>query len=549
MAVVEVELNSPEPKAPQQLTLAETLVQIAAERPDARAMSCFGQHWTYAELEEQVRAAVSVLEDAGIAFGDRIILQQQNGPQFLILALAAWWLGAVIVPVSPMYTAAEISGVARDSGARAWCMTPHVWEKQGDRAVIDGDIEVLISARTADFVEQVPARVAPGEDGAVPERVLVLKAEMAHHLAASSSVREPVPSASDTAIMAYTSGSTGRPKGVILSHANLLTVGHAYTLASGVANAAEVLLATAPLVHITGLSLHIGAWLASGCQLVLTERFDPETQLQAIQEERVTWTTGTATAYLSMMKIADVDSYDLSSWRYGGCGGAPIPPNFSDEFQEVLGAQLGPGYGLTESTSAVTTTAVGATPRVDEQTGVVSVGTPLAGMRVRIVDEAGAEVPAREEGRIQIYGGGVGHGYWGDEVGTRETFLESGWLHTSDVGFLDEDGWLYIVGRKSQMIIASGYKVWPRQVEDVLYAHPAVREAAVVGAPDPYRGETVVAFVSLKHDVTEDELKAHCRASLAAYKVPKSIRISPELPKNNNGKINTLQLKDEVARA
>lgn len=533
---------------PERGTLADALVGITAERPDARALSCFGEHWSYAELEAQVRATAAMLDEAGVKFGDRIILQQQNGPQFVLVALASWWIGAIVVPVSPMYTAAEIAGIARDSGARAWCMSPHVWETQGDAVTSQVSIDILFEARTADFVTKVPARVSLGEDGTVPAHGRNLRDEIARRLDTAAAVVSPVPSASDPAIVAYTSGSTGRPKGVILSHANVLAVGRGYTIASGVANPDEVLLATAPLVHITGLSLHIGAWLASGCHFALTERFDPETQLQAIETDRVTWTTGTATAYLAMMKVAEGKSYDLSSWRYGGCGGAPIPPNFASEFKKALGPQLGPGYGLTESTSAVTTTPMGEAPRVDAETGVVSVGSPLPGVRLRIVDEQGSELPAREEGRIQILSGGVGQGYWGDEQSSRETFLESGWLHTGDVGFLDAEGWLYIVGRKSQMIIASGYKVWPRQVEDVLYEHSAVREAAVVGAPDPYRGETVVAYVALKQKVTEDALKEHCRASLAAYKVPKTIRIMSELPKNANGKINTLELKADAAK-
>ncbi len=481
-----------------------------------------------------------------------MIVQQQNGPQFVIATLAAWSIGASIVPVSPMYTSAEVKAIAIDSGARAWLMTPRQWDAHGEAAVSGTNLRVLLTARTSEFSESVEPRIAEAEDGDGPVEGIRFAKEIAANLGSPPRIgglagEQDAPGPSEEAILAYTSGSTGRPRGVRVSHGNLISIGRAYVQASGVDSEAEVLLAMAPLVHITGLSLHIGAWLATGCQLVLADRFEPATFLKAIEEHHVTWTTGAATAYLAMMK-AGAENVDLSSWRYAGCGGAPIPPQLAREVAASLGVELGPGYGLTESTAAVTTTPVGEVTRVDEETGIVSVGKPLPGVSVRIVDEHGATLKPHQEGLIQVAGPGRTLGYWQDEVATRAAYLPDGWLQTNDMGFRDDRGWLYIAGRQSQVIIASGYKVWPRQVEDVLYAHPLVREAAVVGAADEYRGETVVAYVSLKAPVSEEELREYCQEALAAYKVPRAVRFLPELPKNPNGKIDSLRLK-EMANA
>ncbi|MGO1542787.1 MAG: class I adenylate-forming enzyme family protein [Gulosibacter sp.] len=531
------------------LTAYGVLSASVARQPDAIAVVSFGRSWTYAELDRDIRAAARVLQDVGLQRGDRLIVQQQNGPQFLIAALAAWSFGASIVPVSPMYRAKEVRQIAVDSEAKAWLMTPKIWDGQGQDTVTGTGIRILLTARTSEFVAGAPARIADAEDGNGPRDAISLAAGIEEQRDKSredsASPLSPQLSAGDEAVLAYTSGSTGRPRGVVIPHSNLISIGRAYAEASGVDAADEVLLAVAPLVHITGLSLHIGSWLATGCRLVLADRFEPQLFLQTIQDERVTWATGTATAYLAMMK-AGAEKFDLSSWRYAGCGGSPIPPQLATEVEASLGVQLGPGYGLTESTAAVTTTRVGEPTRVDRETGIVSVGRPLPGVEIRVVNDSNEALPPGNEGLIQVSGPGRAAGYWRDQEATAAAFLNDGWLQTSDVGFLDNDGWLYIAGRRSQVIIASGYKVWPRQVEDVLYAHPSVREAAVIGVRDEYRGESVKAYVSLKEETSPSELREHCKASLAAYKVPSTVEVLSELPKNPNGKINHLQLKDEA---
>ena len=260
----------------------------------------------------------------------------------------------------------------------------------------------------------------------------------------------------------------------------------------------------------------------------------------------MTWTTGAATAYIALMQAARKQPRDVSSLRALGSGGAPIPTEMANAIEEVFGVKLQPGYGLTESTAAVSSTPAGVDPLVDPESGIISVGLPMFDTQLRIEGPDGTEVPAGERGEVCLKGCGIISGYWRNEEASRATFRD-GWLRTGDIGFVNEDGWLFIVDRTKNMIIASGYKVWPREVEDVLYRHPAVSEAAVVGVPDDYRGETVSAFVSLADGgaqrPTAEELIAYCKESLAAYKVPRRITFMDELPKNFNGKIQHRDLK------
>jgi long-chain acyl-CoA synthetase len=309
----------------------------------------------------------------------------------------------------------------------------------------------------------------------------------------------------------------------------------------------DSILAVAPLFHITGLIGHVGLGLLVPAPLVLGCRFDARTTAELARRRRPTFTIAAITAFIALM---DAPPEDLASLRTVYSGGAPIPPATAEAWERRFGSVVHNAYGLTETTSPSHLTPLARRSPVDERTGALSVGVPVFSTVVRIVGEAGEDLPAGEIGELVTSGPLVVPGYWRKPEET-EHAIPGGALRTGDVGFLDADGWFYIVDRKKDQINAAGYKVWPREVEDVLYEHPAVREAAVVGAPDAYRGETVLAYVSLKPGQAAEpaELVAFCRERLAAYKYPRAIEVVDELPKTATGKILRRELRERAAAA
>jgi long-chain acyl-CoA synthetase len=300
----------------------------------------------------------------------------------------------------------------------------------------------------------------------------------------------------------------------------------------------------APLFHITGLIAHVGLSLLTGASLVVDHRFDAARALELIERHGVTFTTGAITVFIALMD-AEAGERDTSSLRTIVSGGAPIAPATVEAFEERFGTYIHNIYGLTETTSPSHCVPIGTRAPVDAASGALSVGVPVYGTVVRVVGEDGRDLPAGEIGEIVTSGPQVVPGYWGRPEES-ERAIPGGALHTGDVGFMDADGWFFVVDRKKDQINAAGYKVWPREVEDVLYAHPAVREAAVVGVPDAYRGETVKAFVSLRpgERVEADELIAFCRERMAAYKYPRVVEVVDELPRTASGKVLRRVLRD-----
>jgi long-chain acyl-CoA synthetase len=535
-------------------TLTEALDAAVRTRGDQPALRYFDSSYTFSEVRDIAGALAAHWQDQGILSGDRIMVQLQNVPQFLFAVLAAWELGAIAVPVSPMYRAREIRKIAEDARPVVWVTSPDVWERQGTESVDGSTIRHVLITRHIDFTAELPevfaglesASFAPeGESGVQSLLQVVEKNRGRRPLRA---VLRP----EDCAALTYTSGTTGPPKGALTTHQNLLWVGHAYPAFNGVAGPEHVMIGTAPLVHITGLSMHLVSWLTEACELVLAYRFEAAVHLELMERHRVSWTTGATTVYLAMLRELGHRQRDLSSLRFLGCGGAPVPTEMAARIKKAFGTDLKPGYGLTESTAAVTSTPKEEQAPVDSASGIISVGKALFDIRIRIAGPHGETLPVGARGEVLLAGPGIVSGYWENDEATEAAFVD-GWLKTGDVGFIDLEGWLYIVDRTKNMIVASGYKVWPREVEDVLYAHEAVREVAVVGAPDEYRGETVVACISLAEGLDpqswpelEGRLRAYCKKNLAAYKVPSRFLLKDELPKNFNGKIQHLVLREEA---
>jgi long-chain acyl-CoA synthetase len=469
-----------------------SLLRAAVARAgDRDALRYRDETWTWTEVDGRSGAIAAALRAQGVGRGDRVALQTQNVPAYPLTCLALWKLGAVGVGVNPMYTEREIALVLDDSGARMLL-------SQEDADALAGD------ARPVD-----PVTPRPG----------------------------------DLAMLSYTSGTTGQPKGALVSHANLSYAGAAYTRYFEIDRPDEVVLAFAPFFHATGLVAGLASWLTTAATMVLPYRFEPAAAMALIERHRVTWTTGAATAFIALLNSPG--DADVSSMRRWLSGGAPIPPSLVDAFEARFGLPLVPGYGMTETTCISHGVPVGVRAPVDPTSGALSIGRPIFDVEMRIVGDDGADLADGQPGELLVRGPSMVAGYWNKPEESAQLRDPDGWLRTGDIAFRDGDGWTYLVDRKKDMIVASGYKVWPREVEDVLYAHPAVREAAVVGVPDDYRGETVAAFVALRpgQDVSADALIAHCRARLAAYKAPRTIELRDELPKTSSGKILRRELR------
>jgi acyl-CoA synthetase (AMP-forming)/AMP-acid ligase II/DNA-binding GntR family transcriptional regulator len=341
----------------------------------------------------------------------------------------------------------------------------------------------------------------------------------------------------DVAFMVYTSGTTGLPKAAMNTHGNVVFATSIYRHWMAL-DENDTILGLAPLFHVTGLVGHVTLSMLIGAPLVLFYRFDANAACYLTQLHKATFTVSAVTAFIALLECEGIGKYDLSSLKKVYTGGAPTPPRVLEDWHGRFGVRIHPMYGLTEATSPTHATPYGEIPPIDQFTGAMSIGIPVFDTDCRVITDSGREARPGEIGEFVISGPQIIPGYFQRPNETAKA-LQDGALRTGDVGFMDEKGWFYLVDRSKDMIVASGFKVWPREVEEVLYQHPAVLEAAVVGVPDEYRGETIKAVVSLKpgHSATEEEIKAFTREQLAAYKYPRVVEIMDELPKTASGKI------------
>ncbi|MCX5408281.1 AMP-binding protein [Streptomyces sp. NBC_00335] len=512
-----------------------------ARAPGRTALAYFDGRLTYAEADALSDSLAGHLAADGIRRGDRVAVMLQNTPHFVLAVLAAWKAGAVVVPLNPMYKSGEVGHILRDSGAAALVCEAGAWSAYLRGAMRGTAVRTVLTACDLDFQTRDDVRVlAPGR----PEQAA--DAADLHTVAHRGHPAPPAPElkAADTALISYTSGTSGTPKGAMNPHGALThnamrqVTGHPLPEGSGY-------FALAPLFHITGMVCELAACFTNAGTLVLAHRFDAGAVLDAFLEHRPAYTVGPATAFMALAAHPGATRDHFASFQVVSSGGAPLPPALVERLRAAYGFYLRNGYGLTECTAPCASVPVHHEAPVDPASGTLSVGVPGADTLVRILDESGAEVPFGETGEIAVRGPQVVPGYWGLLADTAKAFPD-GELRTGDVGFMDPEGWLYVVDRKKDMINASGFKVWPREVEDVLYTHPAVREAAVVGIPDPYRGESVKAYVSLRPGTAADpaELSAYCAERLAAYKYPRRVEILPVLPKTTSGKILRRELRD-----
>ena len=530
---------------PEHATVLEVFEASLAAAPDAVAIRYFDGVLTFADLDAASDALAVGLAEAGFAPGDRMGLYVQNDPAFVIGLLGAWKAGGAAVAINPMNKARELTYLLTDSGATALLCLEELYTSVARDVLPGTQVRTVITCSALDRQSRDDPRVLGDVKRDRPEGTLDLEELVATHAG-----REPAPASltgDDVAILTYTSGTTGVPKGAMNTHANMVFNACAYRDWMRLTPDDSVL-GVAPLFHITGLVGHVAVALLVPCPLVLAHRFHPEVVLEAIREHRPTFTVGSITVFIALSGVPGVGREDFASLRTIYSGGAPIAPAVTDSFEEKTGRYIHNIYGLTETNSPSHAVPLGRRAPVDPNSGALSVGVPVYNTVVRILGEDGAELPPGEVGEIATSGPQVVPGYWGKPEATAES-LPGGELRTGDVGFMDEQGWFYLVDRKKDMINAAGYKVWPREVEDVLYGHPAVREAAVVGVPDEYRGESVKAFVSLKpgSSVTPEEVIAFARERMAAYKYPRTVEVVEELPKTTTGKILRRELRDRDA--
>ena len=501
---------------------------------DGPAVRYFDGMISYRELDTLSDVFAAWLRGKGVASGDRVALYLQNIPQFAICLVGCWKLGAIGVSINPMSRGRELRVLLQDSGSIVLVLQRDLYVQVAEEVLRDFPEVRAVTTTPRQFQNRNDARIFEGADlpacPGIPDLESILNQPF------EGSGDPPALHRDDPAMIVYTSGTTGVPKGAVISHGNIAFDAEVWRSYCEMRDLGPVL-GLAPLFHITGLVGHLAASFACAAPLILTMRFHPDVMAEATAEHGAEFVTGAITAFIAMMNSPAVTPRHLRTVRRLYSGGAPVPAAVAAEFEKKLGVPLLTGYGLTETTSIAVGVPPGMSGPIDEH-GALSVGIPVFGTDCIIADDTGKPVPSGETGEILLKGPQVISGYWGRPQESADAFYE-GFLRTGDVGYMNADGWLFIVDRKKDMIIASGYKVWPKEVEEVLYTHPAVREAAVVGKPDSYRGETVRAVISLKAGMKldADELQTWCRERMAAYKVPRVIEFRDELPKTLTGKI------------
>jgi long-chain acyl-CoA synthetase len=499
------------------VNVADHLDESVLLRPDAPAILFEGQRFSYRELDARVSRAAHLLTGLGVGAGDRVALFLPNIPEFCVAYLAAQKLGAVAVSINVMSRAAELRYLLADSGAVALFTTAGL------------------------MAEVTPVRAGLAELRAV----IICEGESAAGLTLEAAADRPdrfptrAMSAGDPAAILYTSGTTGKPKGAVLTHGNILSNTRTTARCVG-GRPGDRHALFLPLFHCFGQNFIMNAAFCAGGTVVLERRFELESTVAALAEHGVTHLYGVPTIFIHLIN-AGVGPERLPGVRYFFSAAATMPREVAAAWRDRFGQPIHEGYGLTE-------TAPFASYNHHRAYRLGSIGVPIEGVEMKIVDEEGRPRGPGEWGEICIKGPNVMAGYFRNEEATRQV-LRDGWFHTGDIGYRDEDGYYHLVDRKKDMINCAGFKVWPREVEEVLYQHPAVEECAVAAAPDPVRGESVRAFIKLRASqrASAAELRAHCEARMARYKIPGDFVFDRPIPRNPSGKILKRLLREPAA--
>ncbi|MFK3985838.1 AMP-binding protein [Exiguobacterium mexicanum] len=524
--------------------LYEALSRAATDYPDRTAVSFIGKELTFAEVDDAAKRLATMLQSKGLQKGDRVSLMLPNCPQYVISFYAVLYAGGTVVQTNPLYTEHELENLITDSGANILITLDLLYPKSL-RVKQKTDIKTIITTSIADYLPFPKNKLYPIKVKRENNIVIDTTGSVAFKDYKNFGPITPIAidPKEDVAVLQYTGGTTGLPKGVMLTHFNLTANVDQISNFFYRYNRGDLkrVLSVVPFFHVYGMTCCLNFGMANGYELVLVPRFDVTDVLKTIHKKKPHFFPGAPTMYVGILNDPKLKKYDLSSIEACISGSAPLPVEVQEQFESITGGRIVEGYGLSE-TSPVTHANFLWDKRI-----VGSIGVPLSDTSAKIV-KADGETPADvgEIGEVMLHGPQVMKGYWQKPEETAAV-LKDGWLATGDLGYMGEDGFFYIVDRKKDMIIAGGFNVYPREIEEVLYEHPAVKEAVCIGVPDPYRGETVKAFIVTRDgaSVTEEELDKHCREKLAAYKVPKLYEFREELPKTFVGKILRRILVDE----
>jgi len=526
------------------------LEQAAAEHGSSTATLFAGRKLTWSEIHRLSGAFGAALRGLGVRPGDRVAIMLPNVPQTVIAYFGALKAGAVVAFCNPLYVERELEHQLKDCGADVLVGLDLLWPRianvrantrlrkvitTGLRDFMPGPLRLLLPLLKPDLVGKVP-----------PDPDLLSLRGLLQEYEGQAPEPFPVNPATDVALLQYTGGTTGLSKGAMLTHRNLMANVHQVReWMPGLQPGSERMLCVMPFFHVYGLTvcLHLGALLAA--TLILVPKFDLKQVLGLIHKERPTLFPGAPPIYVAINHAPDVAKYDLRSIKACISGAAALPVEVQNAFESLTGGKLVEGYGLTEASPVTHCTPI------DGKRKAGSIGLPLPDTEIKLVDlETGTEsVPAGELGELCIRGPQAMKGYWNRPDETART-IRDGWLYTGDIARMDEDGFTYIVDRAKDMIVASGYNIYPREVEEVLYEHPAIQDAVVVGLPDEYRGQTVKAYLVVKPaaSTTAEEVTQFCRERMARYKVPTQIEFRESLPKSMIGKVLRRVLLEEEAR-
>ncbi|WP_036688081.1 long-chain-fatty-acid--CoA ligase [Paucisalibacillus globulus] len=524
------------------------LEDAASLYKEKKALYFMGKELTFAEVHNQAKRFANYLQGLGVQKGDRVAIMLPNTPQSVIGYYGALMAGAIVVQTNPLYTERELEYQLNDSGTKV-IVCLDILVPRVSNVKKNTPLEHMIVTGIKDYLPFPKNLIYPFIQKKQYNMVVKVEESSDTHLwtsiiekAEASFQKVDIDPIEDTALLQYTGGTMGFPKGVILTHRNLVANAQMcdawiYDTKKG----EETVLGVLPFFHVYGMTAVMNLSILNGLKMVLLPKFDAGDVLKTIHKLKPTLFPGAPTIYIGLLNHPDLNKYDLSSIEACISGSAPLPVEVQEKFEKVTGGRLVEGYGLTES-SPVTHANLIYGNRISG-----SIGLPWPDTDAKILNmETYDEVEVGEIGELAVKGPQIMKGYWNKPEDTENT-LKDGWLLTGDLGYMDEDGYFYVVDRKKDMIIAGGYNIYPREVEEVLYEHEAILEVVIAGIPDPYRGETVKAYVVLKegYAVTEEELNKYCRENLAAYKVPRIYEFRKELPKTAVGKILRRQLVDE----
>jgi long-chain acyl-CoA synthetase len=487
------------------VNLAQILLRTAAKHPDQVALKLDDLEITYSELDDASTRVAGLLLGIGLEPGDRVGIMLPNVPYFPMVYFGVLRSGGIVVPMNVLLKERETAFYLSDSEAKAVL----AWH---------------------DFA----AAASAGADEAGAECLVVEPGQFEDILAEAEPLAEVADrSGEDTAVVLYTSGTTGQPKGAELTHSNLARNVKVTRETLITAGEDDVILGALPLFHSFGQTCGMNVAVAGGACLTMIPRFDAGKALEIIARDRVTIFEGVPTMYAALLNHPKRDRFDLSTLRMCVSGGGPLPLEVMRGFEQAFDTIILEGYGLSE------TSPVASFNHPDRERKPGSIGTPIAGVGMKVIDDAGDEAPVGEPGEVVIRGHNVMKGYWRRPEATAAAIDADGWFKTGDIAKVDADGYFFIVDRKKDLIIRGGYNVYPREIEEVLYEHPAVREAAVVGVPHPELGEEVGSAIALCEgsNATADEIRDHVKRQVAAYKYPRLVWIVDDLPKGPTGKI------------